>query len=1127
MKLIDLKSTGIGILGQAQGTELSVNINGSKELNFVLPIYYADEKGIKTENFRWNYIQKESLIKLEYKDAIDWYVVKSFDEVRDTNGKLTSNIQCRHISNSLTQSGLDLFIDEESGTANYLLNMVLQDSDWSMGVVDQFFNEDLTEKIRTLSINRSNRYNAVQDIAELFNGYPIFNPDKTVDLKLEVGVNNGVVFRYGKNLKNITRTIGENDIITKLWVEGGNDDIGVVTITDVNPTGENYILNFDYFIQGGFLSNEQVLGISNFNTNIADVNENIKLALDGVTILYNDRSINDSLLESKKLIKASKQEALEDTDVEITNEVDQAKIQTLINYKTQLTGEISVLNTEINALVSEITTQSSNILTKQDQLDLLGSQKQDLIANFNLLMGNFIREGLWQDSNYVDSQALYEDAKEQSIIYSYPQVSYNLSILDLSVLTGYEIEKFNIGDIVRIIDEKVKIDTLGRVTEFTQNLDRPQDVSIQIGNFYSNFEDLFKKITQSAEVIKQRQQVYERAVGINPDGTINYEVLQKTFDNNVFSMLSGTNNKLQTDSRGITVYDMNNPLSFLRINAGGIYGTTTGEEGLKLLISAEGISGRNIISGILNGSILPIIPSVKIGDASISDAKILDLAVSKLTAGIIFSNKISVQSESGNLKLQDNTLKVWDNTGKERVSLGLNNDDYNLLVRGVDGETVLFGVDGVTKAGITEGSIDDSKVAIDANINAAKIDIDSVFTEMNDSTSLLKASKIKLDTEEQTLDVSFSELSEEIKQGGSPTFQQVYFTEATNTVPIEIVRCKVQPIIYGNTELINEVSTGVGSFNIISRSEDSSEEDIVTITLPQTIEYFNMLPNGVCDEIRLSAGEFIQRIGEDETGLIELVEPIMHAISAQTLQIYENGTVSLTNIDGTNLSVLPSKISFNSATNLSAKTQLENESLWINTGQSFDDVGLKQEELESAIITNSTSIEQTNNSIGLKVDSSEFNTYKENVNGEMQTVRSDMEVMGVSLNLNSEQIALKAERSEFDTLNNTLESVNTQLNTFADGVNIEITKIRDGQDQINRSFDFTEDGLKIAKSQSPLSLNLGDEITFENAGQVKVRINESEMAIDRLNVTSSIKIGSHQIYKYGSDLTIFKWVGGN
>ena len=250
-----------------------------------------------------------------------------------------------------------------------------------------------------------------------------------------------------------------------------------------------------------------------------------------------------------------------------------------------------------------------------------------------------------------------------------------------------------------------------------------------------------------------------------------------------------------------------------------------------------------------------------------------------------------------------------------------------------------------------------------------------------------------------------------------------------------------------------------------------------------------------------------------------------HIDACKTL--IESSGVSLTNIDGTNLSVLPSKISFNSATNLSAKTQLENESLWINTGQSFDDVGLKQEELESAIITNSTSIEQTNNSIGLKVDSSEFNTYKENVNGEMQTVRSDMEVMGVSLNLNSEQIALKAERSEFDTLNNTLESVNTQLNTFADGVNIEITKIRDGQDQINRSFDFTEDGLKIAKSQSPLSLNLGDEITFENAGQVKVRINESEMAIDRLNVTSSIKIGSHQIYKYGSDLTIFKWVGGN
>ena len=62
------------------------------------------------------------------------------------------------------------------------------------------------------------------------------------------------------------------------------------------------------------------------------------------------------------------------------------------------------------------------------------------------------------------------------------------------------------------------------------------------------------------------------------------------------------------------------------------------------------------------------------------------------------------------------------------------NDDgtvYGLRVRGADGQTILYDENGVYREGITDGSINNDKIAGDANIDGGKLNIHSVIDNIN------------------------------------------------------------------------------------------------------------------------------------------------------------------------------------------------------------------------------------------------------------------------------------------------------------------------------------------------------------------------------------------------------------
>lgn len=88
-------------------------------------------------------------------------------------------------------------------------------------------------------------------------------PKKTVYFKEEIGEDLGYGFVYGIDLKTISRSIDSNQLTTKVVVapntsEYAENGMCRIADADLNENGENYILDFGYYISQGLLNSGEL-----------------------------------------------------------------------------------------------------------------------------------------------------------------------------------------------------------------------------------------------------------------------------------------------------------------------------------------------------------------------------------------------------------------------------------------------------------------------------------------------------------------------------------------------------------------------------------------------------------------------------------------------------------------------------------------------------------------------------------------------------------------------------------------------------------------------------------------------------------------------------------------------------
>lgn len=148
---------------------------------------------------------------------------------------------------------------------------------------------------------------------------------------------------------------------------------------------------------------------------------------------------------------------------------------------------------------------------------------------------------------------------------------------------------------------------------------------------------------------------------------------------------------------------------------------------------------------------------VTVQNGFIKNAMVESLVADKITSGTLNTNKLTISSNGGGLVLANNTIQFSDKDKNVRVQIGQDaKGDFNFIVKGADGKTVLLDSTGLHEGAISDGLIKTDMIA-DNSINSNKIDYSSVINGLNaDGSNYINASKVAIDLTGQSLDVAFN-----------------------------------------------------------------------------------------------------------------------------------------------------------------------------------------------------------------------------------------------------------------------------------------------------------------------------------------------------------------------------------
>lgn len=418
-----------------------------------------------------------------------------------------------------------------------------------------------------------------------------------------------------------------------------------------------------------------------------------------------------------------------------------------------------------------------------------------------------IRTLIWEDTSYEDAEALKEDAEKKLADMSVPKKSYSADIIDLAAQRPeYSIMSFGLGDTILLLDKETGIKEKQRIVKLTEYLQNPEKNTCELSNTTLTFEEMQDRLEAAAKAVEDITNADGTVNGyyvhgVEADGIVGIEVVI-----NGSSAIKDINSELSSMSGAIV--DINGSLSAAVARIGTLETTalTATEADLKYAtieqlnvtnqtvhsiqgdyadfktVTTEELAAKGALIENIQGD-LANYKTVVAGEltaakgwmleGAIGDAQISSLSANKIKAGTIDTALVTVASADGAIEITGNQIMVNDVTDASdpvnRVIVGKYNADsdtveYGLLVRSADGQTIMIDGNGVHNAGITDGAVDNNKVANDANIAGSKLDINSVVTEINGSTEKISSTVVQVGN--KTLQVVLTEQENTIEEYG-------------------------------------------------------------------------------------------------------------------------------------------------------------------------------------------------------------------------------------------------------------------------------------------------------------------------------------------------------------------------
>ena len=222
---------------------------------------------------------------------------------------------------------------------------------------------------------------------------------------------------------------------------------------------------------------------------------------------------------------------------------------------------------------------------------------------------------------------------------------------------------------------------------------------------------------------------------------------------------------------------------------------------------------------------------VTIANALIKDAMIDTVSANKINTGILNTNNVQIQSKDGSMLLQGNLQQFKDDKGNVRIQIGKDaTGNFTFSLFDATGTGVLIDEKGIKSGAVANGLIVDAMVNDNANIAGSKLDISSVISSINNNT--IKASHIKFDDTEQTLDVSFNQLKKTVDTIKNITvdgdLSSVIEQVTTNTTNISVAQGQISSLI-SNTTITKTDGTVTQLKDEYNSTKDTVDKHTTTI----------------------------------------------------------------------------------------------------------------------------------------------------------------------------------------------------------------------------------------------------------------------------------------------------------
>lgn len=746
-----LDNSGIGVSNVTETNTL----NEIPELSFKYPV--EDDHG------KYMYLSNENLVLCNGQ----YYRIKTTEVHHDNDGTKYINVTCRLLSESLQYSVITV-AEQTPKTAIQLMKIALGYDDKDVPETGWYIGHVTVDGLmkRGLEAVEDSRFSVLLTIAEKFQGMLKFDTvNKTVDLlKIDKTADAKLNLKISKDLKNVQITYDTSEMITRLYCFGATDEnSNELNIMDVNPTHNAYIENYDYYKQLGYKQDEIEKHPEIFtkttiwrDTNYYDAHDlyedgKKKLADMAVpSIEVSIEALDLSQFGNTRMVDLQLGDVVEVNDSDlgarftcnvtsIQRDYDNPHILTLtvtslIQYKDMLAKLFSQISTAGTLVSANGTIDGSKVVhLKTYQID-------DLSAKYI-------------DSDTINAKFATIDNLNATKIQTEKLFADYAKISDLEVTNAYikDLQAYKLKAHEAFLD-KASIYDLSVTNEDVQNLKAE----------YAEIDEL---VAKKADI----EQLNAEVASID-QMFANYATVEN---------LNATNAKITNlESTKASVDDLkatNADITTLNTSVGDINSLLSGQ-----------LTSSNVQAGGITSD------SLTIKDGFITNAMISFLTADKITSGAIDTSKVTVHSGDGNTIFSDNTIQVKDANGQVRVQLGKDsNDDYNIYVVASDGK-VMFDATGLHKDGIREQIISDDAVLDNANISGSKLNIDSVVDEINtNGTSTIKATKVYLDQDKQTLDVGFNN----IKTTVDGNKQNI----AKNTTDISVANGRIDSLIESTT----------------------------------------------------------------------------------------------------------------------------------------------------------------------------------------------------------------------------------------------------------------------------------------------------------------------------------------